>query len=101
MAPPVHIVTVRALTADLKGFLDKVRGGDFLVVVERKTAIAFITSPLLETTEAARAGLERLAAKGLVTLGRGGPLTTFDPVHVKGSKKRTSEIVIEDRKDRC
>lgn len=101
MASPVRVVTVRALKADLKGFLDKARSGDVLVIVERKTPIAFIIPPSLENTQAARAGLERLAAKGLVTLGRGGPLTTFEPVRVKGSTKLTSEMVIEDRKDRC
>lgn len=100
--PVAQTITTRALKANLKACLDRVRAGESLIIVDRGKPIAFMVPvpPRPQTAEEVHAALERMAAKGLVTVGRGRPLSKYQPVRIQGSDTLTSEMVIEDRKDR-
>lgn len=98
--PVAQTITTRALKANLKACLDRVRAGESLIIVDRGKPIAFLVSPTPLIAEAARidAVLERLKAEGRVTWQATGPLGDFTPVPNTGLP--ASEAIIEEREDR-
>lgn len=90
-------VGVRELRTRLGAYLRAVQKGAIIVVTERGQPVAELRS-LLQKDGGEAAGLEVLAALGLVTLGKGGVLPAFKARKHAGST--LSETIAEGREDR-
>lgn len=96
-------VGVQQLRSRLGHYLRLVRAGERIVVCVRGIPVAeLIASPgrpkRKKNSNAARTALEKLAAQGIVTLGRRRVRRRpFRPVRIRGDKL-VSQMVIEDRR---
>ena len=90
-------VGARELKTRLGSYLDYVRQGNRIVVTDRGKPVAEI-SPIRRSEDPERAYIEDLAARGLATIGKGGPRWPFRPMKIKGPP--LSQTIIEDREDR-
>ena len=91
-------VGIRELKAHLSEYLRKVKNGENLTITDHGEDIA-ILQPLPTTKSKTRLHLEKLAAKGIVSLpelGHRKPLGMKNPIKLPGGKL-LSDIIIEDR----
>ena len=93
------MVGSRELKTRLGAYLKRVRGGETILVTDRGEPVAELR-PLPPSEDDDTAVLRKLAAKGLITLGTGGPLTPFTPIRAKGGGSPASEAISKDRDDR-
>ena len=99
MAKRSSMVGSRELKTRLGAYLKRVRGGETILVTDRGEPVAELR-PLPPSEDDDTAVLRKLAAKGLITLGTGGPLTRFTPIRPKGGGSPASEAISKDRDDR-
>jgi prevent-host-death family protein len=95
-----HTPTVgaRELKARLGRYLRRVRAGETLLITDRGEPTAELR-PVTTAKSTEEAALDRLAARGVLTRGRGGPLGRVTRVRMTGAAP--SQAILEDRKDRC
>lgn len=98
--PQPATVTIDSLRASLDACLRRVRQGESFVIVDRDEPVALLLPPLAIGTASARAALDRMSARGLVTPGRGGPLAWFEPLRITKNGLRTSEVILREREER-
>lgn len=91
-------VGIRDLKAHLSEYLRKVRNGENLTITDHGEDIALL-QPMPGTKSKTRIHLEKLAAKGIISLPKLGnrkPLGMKNPIKLPGGKL-VSDIIIEDR----
>ena len=92
-------VGIRELKAHLSEYLRKVKDGENLTITEHGEEIA-VLQPLPSAKSKTRLHLEKLAAKGIVSLPKPGhkkPLGMKKPIRLRGGKL-VSDIIIEERR---
>jgi prevent-host-death family protein len=101
MAKRKASVGSRELKTRLGTYLKRVRNGETIVVTDRGEPVAELRplDALTDSADAMELALRRMEAKGLITRGKGGPLTPFKPIRLRGGVS-LSEAIIEDREDR-
>lgn len=92
-------VNIAELRHDLEDLLKRVEAGEEIVIENRNAPFALIIPfPVREDYEAER---QRLAARGVMTLGKGGPIpdSFFDLPAPKVSVKRALKALDDDRNE--
>ena len=86
----------RELKTRLGAYLKRVRSGETIVVTDRGEPVAELR-PIAVTEDATEQALQRMAAEGLITRGKGrGSLTPFRPIKLPPGVS-LSELVIRER----
>ena len=91
-------VGARELKARLGRYLRRVRAGETLLITDRGEPTAELR-PVTTAKSTDEAALDRLAARRVLTRGRGGRLGRVTRVRITGAP--VSEAILEDRQDRC
>jgi antitoxin (DNA-binding transcriptional repressor) of toxin-antitoxin stability system len=90
----MEIVGVRELKENLSRYLKKIKGGEGVIVTERKRRVAILLP--FQTEENEKEQLVHLVRRGIVRWSGGRPKGLKRRILVAG--KRVSEAVLEDRR---
>ncbi|MGH7627460.1 MAG: type II toxin-antitoxin system Phd/YefM family antitoxin [Gemmatimonadaceae bacterium] len=85
----------RELKTRLGTYLRRVRNGETILVTDRGEPVAELR-PLQASDDATEAAFRMMAAEGLVTRGKGGPLHPFKPIRLPRGVS-LSEFVSKER----
>lgn len=95
MSESKSVVGVRELRARLSAYLREVADGGTVTIGDRRRRPVARIIPVKESADRAR--VDKLAQRGLAQLGSGKP-GAQRPVKPRRSRRRVSDLVIEDRR---
>ena len=98
MAKRSSTVGSRELKTRLGTYLKRVRAGETLLVTDRGEPVAELR-PISASGDATSLALQKMASKGLITRGIGGPLTSFKRLKLPRGVS-LSDMISEDREER-
>lgn len=98
MTKSPKIVGSRELKTRLGQYLQRVRGGETILVTDRGKPIAELR-PFQGSDDPTVSALRRMEAEGLLTRGTPGPLTPFEPIPLPPDVS-ASELIRADRDER-
>ncbi len=98
MAKKSSVVGSRELKTRLGQYLERVRAGETILVTDRGKPVAELR-PVPLADDAIEATLRRMEAEGVITRGRAGGLTPFEPIPLRPGTS-VSDLVRADRDER-